>query len=462
ADDPSADAYIAYTSGSTGLPKGIVQSHRSFVQFLTWQSEALGSGPGRRVAVWSPVSYDAHYCELLGALCSGATAVVPEAADRASPAAMARFVDRERISWFQTVPSFLGAWLDAGRDLAFDALAWVTVSGEVLPPALARGWLERFAGRGARLANLFGPSETVLATWFPVTDAPSGPVPIGTPIAGRAIALLDEAGRPVVPGAVGEIVIETRFPTRGYLGRPDETLRVFGPPGEVARIRTGDRGRVRPDGQLEFLGRRDRQVKIRGNRVELAEVEAVLGACPGVRACCVGVRDAGPRARLVGWFEGPASPEEVRRFAVERLPPAAVPGRLVPMPQLPRTVTGKLDPSSLPEPPVAPTAAPSHGLERTIATAWSEVLGRSDVGRDDNFFDLGGQSLLLAEVHDRLTRALDRPVALLALFRFPTVAALAAHLAGEARPASAPHDPSIRRASIRSIRQRRHLPGRTP
>ncbi|MEZ4236677.1 MAG: amino acid adenylation domain-containing protein [Myxococcota bacterium] len=453
--DLDAPAYVAYTSGSTGRPKGIVGTHRSFAQLVAWQAEAFDVGPGARVAVWAPVAYDAHLCELLGALCTGAAAVVAPAAIRGSPGAMARWVDAERITWFQTVPSFCAPWLREVRaaGLPLRALRCVTVSGEVLPPSLARAWHE--GGAPARLVNLFGPSEAVLATFHPVDAAPEGdaPVPVGRPLPGRDVLLCDARGAPVPAGAPGEIVLCTRYAAAGYLGQPDETAATFVPAGDGrVRLRTGDRGRLGPDGALWFLGRGDRLVKVRGNRVELGEVEAAARGCPGVDGCHAALRDA----RLILWFDGPAGADALRAHLGAVLPATSLPDRCVRLARLPRTATGKVDPAALPEPPPSAGPPPATALEDRIAGVWREVLGVARVGRDDSFFDLGGQSLALAEVHARLQRSLDRELALLTLFRFPTVAQLAAHLDGQAARAAAPTpDPSRRRAALRTLHQRR-------
>jgi amino acid adenylation domain-containing protein len=442
----SADelCYVAFTSGSTGTPKGIEQPHRSFLPFLEWQAEALGLGEGSRVAVWSPLHYDAAYCELFGALVCGATAVFAPA--RHSPRATAAWADRAGIHWLQTVPSFLDAWLEAASDLELRDLAVVTVSGEALPVPLARRWWDRFSDR-VRLVNLYGPSETVLATWHPVSRP--GPddvrIPIGRPIAGRSVQVVDPWGAPAPAGAAGEIVIQTPYAARGYRDLPEETARRFR---DGQHFLTGDRGRLRADGTLEFLGRMDRMVKVRGHRVDLGEIEAIAAGLPGVRACAAGLRGDPPQLLL--WVEGPAEGTPLRALLAERLPPERVPGRVIVLPALPRGATGKLDPSALPLPALEAGAPLREGREASIAAVWSAVLGRQEIGRDQNFFDIGGDSLALARVHDRLRTELGLELPLVDLFRFPTVAALAAR-AGEAPEPV----PERRISAIEALRRRR-------
>jgi acyl carrier protein len=304
------------------------------------------------------------------------------------------------------------------------------------------------------LVNLYGPSETVLATWHRV--ARPGPedhsVPIGHPIAGRSVLLLDDEDRLVPEGAAGEIVVRTQYAARGYLGHPDD--RRFGPNPLTGKaddpvFRTGDRGRLLADGTLSFLGRLDRQVKVRGHRIDLGEIEQIAGEHPQVTASVAGVREG----KLVLWVEGPVRASELRVFLAERLPAERIPGRVVGMARLPRGSTGKLELEKLELPPLPAGEAVSSELEAAIAGIWREVLGRECIGRDQNFFDLGGDSLAMAKVQDRLHSALSLSLPLVELFRFPTVADLAARAQGLRVPPRA--EPRRRDHIVAALRRRR-------
>jgi amino acid adenylation domain-containing protein len=371
--EPEAAAYIVYTSGSTGRPKGIVQSHRSFCQFLAWQSRAFGIGPGQRVALWAAITYDAAYCEIFGCLCFGATLCLADESVRYEPRRLARWLRDEEVALFQTVPTFfrelLGA-LDPSDSDPLPALDFVLLAGEVLPPELAAVFRGRFGDR-PRLFNLYGPSEAVLATWCPVDEEPGGRavVPIGRAIDGRQVLVLDPLGQPCPVGVPGEIHLRSRYLTAGYFRRPDETARSFVPdplatawPDPI--YRTGDLGRWRADGRLEFRGRRDQQVKLRGMRVELGEIEGALTRHPAVAESAVLLVDAEGDQLLVACFVAhrAASPpaagdgpphhaellvSELRAFLRHLLPEHMVPVDWVELESLPRTRTGKLDRKAL-------------------------------------------------------------------------------------------------------------------
>ncbi|MDI1443020.1 amino acid adenylation domain-containing protein [Polyangium sp. 6x1] len=450
---PADPMYVVYTSGSTGRPKGIVQSHRSFAQFLDWQARRFGIGPSERVAQWAPISYDAGLCELFGALCHGATLCLAPLALRTDPRAALEWVSAERITLLQMVPSFCRHLLDAARSPGAPAvphLARVLLAGEALPVSLARDWLAFFGPRPA-LFNLYGPSETVLATHYAVerVDPELSTIPIGRAIDGRQILVLDEARRPCPIGIPGEVHVRSAFLTEGYLGRTEETQKAYvqNPlhdhyPDRV--YRTGDLARWRPDGTLEFLGRRDHQVKIRGNRVEISEVEGVLAAHPAMRECAVIAHRASETdQRLIAFVVCAPAPSstEIRQFVAERLPSYMVPAAFVFLDALPRTSTGKIDRKSLEVPsgerPDLDRAfvAPRSGFEETIASVWREVLGLERVGVHDNFFDVGGHSLLMVQLRDRLARACGTEIPIIELFRHPTIDALTRYLDASRAPA---------------------------
>ncbi|MEU8512755.1 amino acid adenylation domain-containing protein [Kitasatospora sp. NPDC048722] len=357
---PAADhpLCIVHTSGSTGTPKGIALSRAAFAQFAEWQRERFGIGPGSRVAQWAPLTYDAAYTEVFAALTAGAELCLPPDGARRDPVAVVRWLRRERIGQIQTVPSFfrlLTEVLDAqGGELP--DLRHVLVAGEVFPVDLAEAWAHRPA-RPA-LHNLYGPTECILATHHELPPGTAFPVtvPIGGAIPGREALVLDALGRPCPAGVPGEIHLRSAFLAGSYHRRPAETASAYLPdpwrPGRTL-YRTGDRGYWRADGTLAFTGRTGNQVKIRGNRVELDEVEAVLEQQAGVREAAAAVRTtATGDPCLVGYVVADAgvSPEELRRLVAQRLPAPAVPDLIAVLADLPRTATNKRDRARLPWP----------------------------------------------------------------------------------------------------------------
>src|SRR6185312_12305893 len=353
ADEP---AYVVYTSGSTGRPKGIRMPHRGLYQFVGWFQETFRLSPGRRMAQWASLAYDASYCEIFAALTGGATLCVAGGDLRRDPVAVASWVAAEGIDVLQVVPSFCRQLLSmAAEPLA--GLSWMLVAGEVLPAELARNWLRRY-GESPRLCNLYGPAESILASWQAVdeVEAESRLVPVGRPLAGRRVVVADVEGRLCPAGVKGELWVTGRYLMSGYTSGASATEAVLVPDpwsGEADSFayRTGDLGRWRADGRLEFWGRRDNQVKVRGMRVELEEIESVLERAPGLRECAVAWRGAGGgEPRLVAYVAGQESAAgEWRRWASERLPDYMVPAQWVEVDELPRTTSGKVDRRHLPE-----------------------------------------------------------------------------------------------------------------
>ena len=296
--DPQDPAYIVYTSGSTGRPKGITQSHKSFSQFLNWQSNYFGMTAPGRIAQWASITYDASYCEIFGALCFGATLCLAEPAVRYDPAVLIEWMRNERVSLLQVVPSYwrqLLRTIESKYGSEGDPLPYLErmlLAGEVVPVDLVRDWLARFPT--IQLFNLYGPSESVLAAYYPIRNLdPQQPsIPVGRAIDGRQILILDESQRLCPIAVAGEIYIRSQFLTSGYWQRPEETDRAYlqNPlhddyPDPV--YRTGDLGRWLPDGNIEFCGRKDHQIKIRGMRVELEDIQSVLRLHEQVSECVV-------------------------------------------------------------------------------------------------------------------------------------------------------------------------------
>ncbi len=438
-------AYIFFTSGTTGVPKGILGRHRGLSHFLAWQRETFEVGPGDRSAQLTGLSFDVVLRDIFLPLTSGAALCLPESDDLA-PESILSWLDASRISVLHTVPALARTWLaNLPAGLALGHLRWVFFAGEVLPRWLVEKWRTAFPHPHG-IVNLYGPTETTLAKFFyrVPDDPPPGVQPVGEPLPQTQGLVLAADGRLCGVGEPGEIVVRTPFRSLGYVNpRPEDVARfVANPfrddPGDLV-YHTGDKGRYRPDGRLDILGRLDDLVKVRGIRVEPAEVQAALSTFPGVRASEVLARaDAAGEYHLTAYFVAASEPaptvSALRRFLLERLPEAMVPTAFVRLDAIPLTANGKVDRSRLPEPgtsrPELEVAylAPQTAAERAITEVWRELLGIEQIGLDDNFFDLGGHSLLLIEVRGRLEAALGRPVAMVDLFRFPSVGALARSL----------------------------------
>jgi amino acid adenylation domain-containing protein len=457
-------AYVMYTSGSTGQPKGICVPHRA-VNRLVLDTNYVQVLASDRVAQASNASFDAATFEVWGALLNGARLVGVARDVLLSPADLAARLRDLRIGVaFLTTAVFN----QVARDVpgAFGCLRQLMFGGEAVEPRWVRAVLA--AGPPERLLHVYGATEdTTFSAWHLVREVPEGAsgVPIGRPVASTRIHVLDRRLRPLPVGVPGEICIGGDGLARGYLGRPGLTGERFVPdphaglPG-ARMYRTGDLARRLPDGGLEFLGRLDQQVKIRGQRIEPGEVEAVLARHPGVRQAAVVPREDGPGTRRLVAYVVPGGGEptaagDLRAFLLERLPGFMVPAAFVLLDALPLTANGKVDRRALPSPeqvgpePREGSGAPATALERTVAAVWREALGVEAVGVHDNFFDLGGHSLLLAEVQARLHQALGRDVRIVDLFEHATVSSLARHLAGQAGPAG-----PGRRLRERAARQR--------
>jgi amino acid adenylation domain-containing protein len=446
---PDAAAYVIYTSGSTGTPKGVVVTHGALAGLVDWHMGAFGVTAADHATQLTGLGFDASVEETWAHLAAGGTLhLVTDEEARTSPAALQRFLLEHRIAV---------ALLPAPLAEGMLALEWpdpvplrTMVSGgdalRVRPPA----------GLPFQLVNAYGPTENTVVAATGVVRPGGGDArapAIGRPVTGVRAYVLDPALGPVPAGVPGELCLGGRSVARGYLGRPEATAAAFVPDpfaGEAgARMyRTGDLVRWLEDGELEFLGRIDRQIKVRGFRIEPGEIEAVLARHPGVRGVAVVVRDGasgqpGDR-RIVAYLEADGvSPREARELARASLPEYMVPSAFVVLDALPLTPSGKLDRRALPAP--EPSGAgeedgeePRTELERTIAAVWEEVLGVPAVRTGASFFDLGGNSLLVVRAAERLEAELGRRVPVLDLFRHGTVAALARHLSGDGDPQPAP------------------------
>jgi len=470
-------AYVIYTSGSTGQPKGVMVTHRNVVNFLAGMDRVLSTKPGVWLAVTS-ISFDISVLEIFWTLARGFKVVIqPDDARGSNEQADGRWrsvpeqILRHGVTHLQCTPSLAGTLVLAPESqTAVRSLEWLLLGGEALPVCLARQLREI---RRGELLNLYGPTETTVWSAVHHVDGIGNSIPIGRPLVNTRIYILDRNLQPLPVGVPGEIFIGGEGVARGYLNRPELTAEKFIPHPFSAELkarlyRTGDLGRWLATGTIEFLGRIDQQVKIRGHRIELGEIEAALGAHPAVRECVVAAREDSPGdARLVAYVVAqapgragilPASREfgieetrrqdggaprsmefstsELRRFLQDKLPAAMIPAAFVFLDELPRTPNGKVDRRALPAPetarPELETAylAPGSELEKAIAEIWQELLHIEKVGRHDNFFDLGGNSLLIVRAQSRLQATLGTKLPVVKLFQYPTVHALADFLVG--------------------------------
>ncbi|MEU1288912.1 amino acid adenylation domain-containing protein [Kitasatospora sp. NPDC005856] len=437
ASGPDDLAYVIYTSGSTGQPKGVAVQHREILNYLAGVRERLRIEPGARYGLLQSLSFDFSITMLYLALTTGGRVhLLPR---RIAGAELAEHIEESALDYLKMTPSHLAALsADAPLERLLPRRALV-LGGE----ASSWAWAADLADRGGcAVFNHYGPTEaTVGVTVHEVLPGEHGPgnTPIGTPLAGARCYVLDGARRPVPPGVTGELYLGGNRLARGYLGRPELTAERFveDPFAGGRMYRTGDLARWRPDGVLEYLGRADDQIKVRGFRVEPGEIEAALTALTGVTQAFVTVRGEGIRQNLVAYLErasGGTVPAaaELRAALGEVLPDYMVPARFVVLDRLPLLAHGKVDRKALPEPedaaPAAGRVEPEGETETLIAAIWAEVLDVAEVGALDDFFEIGGHSLLATQVVARLRRAfpeLPTPVGVMDLFRFPTVRQLA-------------------------------------
>jgi amino acid adenylation domain-containing protein len=436
---PDAPAYAVFTSGSTGRPKGVVTTHRALVNQIAWFARDLPWQPGEVACLRSSPAFVDSLWELFGPLAGGVPLVIATGDEMADPRLLAAVANRHGVTRMVVVPSLLRTLLElgAGRSDFLPALGLWLATSEELPPELVRAV---FAARpGARLVNLYGASETadqVAAYEVVPGDADAPRIPIGRPIANTQIHVLDRAGRPQPIGVPGELCVAGVGISERYLGdAPDGDQARFAASPFVpgARLyRTGDRGRWRHDGVLEYLGRFDHLLKIRGVRIDPGEVEAAIRTHPGVAAAAVtGCAGFDGELRLTGYLVARGAtappPDELRRFLRTTLPETWIPTAWQTLAALPLGPTGKLDRAALPAPPPMVIASrPPHGaVEHAVALAWEQLLGRP-LGAEDDFFAAGGQSLLAAQLGARLSERFAVELPLGVLFERPTIAAQAA------------------------------------
>ncbi|MET8910070.1 amino acid adenylation domain-containing protein [Micromonospora sp. NPDC004551] len=464
ADQPATDpaptagpehlAYVIYTSGSTGRPKGVPNTHRGIVNRLDWMQKTYGLGADDAVLQKTPASFDVSVWEFFWPLRTGARLVLAKPGGHKDAGYLRDLLVAERITTAHFVPSMLTVFLAEEGVEAATALRRVICSGEELPLTSALDFTARLPRCG--LHNLYGPTEAAIdvTAWHcdPARLAEVTGVPIGAPIANQRLHVLDPAGAQCPVGVAGELHIGGVGLARGYHRRPALTAEKFvpdpwsGEPG--ARLyRTGDLARwvVAPDGTgvIEFLGRIDHQVKLRGLRIELGEIESALREQPGVTEATVIVREDSPGdKRLTAYLVGPAEHATLKAALKETLPEYMVPAAFVTLDALPLTPNGKLDRKALPAPVVTREASvalvePRDDTERALAAIWSEVLGVDTLGIDDDFFDLGGHSMLATQVVAKIRKAElgGRAVGVMDLFQQRTIRELAAFISGDAADA---------------------------
>ncbi|MGW0936882.1 amino acid adenylation domain-containing protein [Streptomyces sp. NPDC002666] len=450
-------AYVIYTSGSTGRPKGVMVEHRSVVNRLAWMQRAFPLSADDVLLQKTPVSFDVSVWELFWWAVEGASVALLPPGGEKDPRQILHTIERQRVTVAHFVPSMLGPFLDLmeesdGLRARAGSLRHVFCSGEALTP----GHVEQFhrvfgAGRAPVLVNLYGPTEATVDVSAQICPAPDGQtvprVPIGRPIDNIELHVLDRGGEPQPVGVPGELCIGGVGLARGYLGRPELTREKFvdAPFVDGGRMyRTGDLARWLGDGTLEYLGRIDGQVKIRGNRIELGEVQDALSRIPGVRHAAVTDHTAPGRGTfLVGHYVSGNDLETsfLRGRLAEELPEVMIPGQFRRIDALPLTPNGKLDRRRLAapdaEPAGEPGAAPRNGTEAVLAAVWADVLGVRQVGIHDDYYALGGDSLLMLRIR-ALAERQGIHFSLSDLVRNPTVAALAAHSTEESGPAERP------------------------
>ncbi|MET9451268.1 amino acid adenylation domain-containing protein [Streptomyces cinerochromogenes] len=451
--DPPADlaaertlAYVIYTSGSTGVPKGSANEHGGVVNTLLGLNDRLGLDASDRMLAISSLNYDMSVYEIFGPLLAGGCVVVPRDEDVTDPERLRRLLGEARVTAWSSAPALLEMLVAHARGhggLPGSALRLAVLGGDRPAPTLA----DRLAGLapGVRLYNLAGMTETSYCTLYHLVRRPEpvpGSIPWGRPLPNQRVYVLDRHGEPVPVGVRGELFVGGAAVRRGYWHRPALTAQRFVPdpfgavPG--GRLyRTGDAARWRSTGELEFLGRLDHQVKLRGLRIEPGEIEVALAAHPDVERGVVLLRGEGLDQRLVAYLTAPGplppSSGELRRFLRERLPEHMVPSAFVLLDRLPLLPSGKLDRSALPDvtpgrPEALAYVAPAGPLEEVLAGVWAEVLKVDRVGAGDDFFELGGHSLLVTQAVSRIRDLFRVDLSIRGFLAASTLPALAAHL----------------------------------
>jgi amino acid adenylation domain-containing protein len=466
-------AYVIYTSGSTGEPKGVVVEHRNLAASTAARRLAYPGSP--TFLMVSPLAFDSSVAGIWGTLTAGGLLVVPDSTEVRDAERLVQLIELHAVTHVLCVPSLYQVVLDAVQRLGIErvrSLDTVIVAGEPLPEPLVR---RHFAVHGNRVAlvNEYGPTEaTVWASYHRFTGPE--PVSIGGPVPGSMLYVLDDGLRPVPTGVTGELFVGGAGVARGYLGRPDQTGAVFlADPNAVEKdarmYRTGDLVRWTEAGTLEFIGRRDHQVKIRGHRVELGAVEAAIQHIPGVRGAVVEPDDSHTTLLAFVVTSGELGSEPIRAELAELLPATLLPARILMLDRFPVSLNGKVDraglralarqdgsePAGAPEPSTVDVSA--GDLTTRVAAAWAEVLNVPSVATDTNFFDAGGHSLTLFQLQNALERHTGHRPSIVSLFQHSTVCAQADFIASGELDGGATMQPAggRRRIGVARARQQR-------
>lgn len=436
---PNDPAYIFFTSGTTGIPDGILGVHRSLSHFINWQRTEFAIGESDRVAQLTSPSFDMVLRDIFLPLTSGARLCLPENESGCSGEQVFQWLEKEQITVIHTVPSLARSWLkDLKGPTPLNHLRWVFFAGEALSASLVQQWRQEISAK-CRIINLYGPTETTMVKCY--YALPEGPLPshqfIGYPMPQTQVLILKGDHGLCGVNELGEIALRTPFRTLGYINNPDANQARFikNPLGDDDADRlflTGDLGRYRPDGLLEFIGRTDDQIKIRGVRIELNEIMQALSRHKAVAACYVAAsKNTADEYELIAYVvkqDPSVTVHQLREYLIGRLPAVMVPRGIVFLDRLPLTANGKIDRRALPEADTAVAVcrqayvAPRTEMEKVLVDIWSDILKIERVGMQDNFFDLGGHSLLAMQVKSRIYQSLGIDIPLRMLFEAPTIA----------------------------------------
>jgi amino acid adenylation domain-containing protein len=435
---PAQAAYMIYTSGSTGRPKGAIVSHRAICNHVLWLQREFGINDEDRMLQRTPVSFDASVLEFYSTLITGGQLVMVRPGGHRDPGYLLDALQKYDVTMLHLIPSMLRLLVEESGLSNCHSLRHVFCGGETLQFDLQSRWLDL---SHSELTNLYGPTEgTIVSTFWTSKRSSARFVPIGRPINNVKSYILDRIRAPVPAGVAGELYIGGAGLGRGYHERPGLTAERFVPnhlgemPGDRL-YRTGDLARWLPYGVVDFIGREDNQVKIRGLRIELGEIEAILSSCPGLKQAVAVTREDEVGLRRLVAYVVPENgsgllASDPRNFLKSKLPESMIPSHFVMLNEMPLTPNGKIDRSALPAPSSSrpdldrPFAEPLGGIEQAIASVWGQVLNLERVGLYDNFFDLGGDSILMLHVLNKLRDKLARPLTMMELFQYPTVGSL--------------------------------------
>lgn len=451
---PESLAGLYYTSGSTGKPKGVMMNHKTLMHYTMIYSKAIGIQPDDRLSLLSPFTYAAALADIFGALLNGAALLLFDFQSE-GVSAIARWMAAEGVTVFRSTSTlFRSLCLSVPPGTSLDLVRVVRLGGERISAGDVDLYIKTFSD-SCILYLVFASTEALLMSdqWLDKSSVLKGRLaPAGRPVEGKRISIVDDAGNPVPINARGEIVVQSRYLSPGYWRQPELTRAVFSSePGGETSFRTGDLGLIQPDGNLIYLGRKDAQVKIRGHRVETTEVESVLAQVPGVRTAVVTLRNSASGDPALAAYLVPAGPppslDDVRAFLSTRLPTYMRPSVYGMIPSVPLNANGKIDYAALPEPvwrrpPGREFVQPRDESEMLLTSIWERALSLEPIGITDNFFDLGGDSLIAARLVSEVEKRISRPVPLEILVRAPTIQQMAAWMRIE--KAARPRSPVVR------------------